>query len=341
MKRFLLIAGIVLATLVVGFVAGPRPSEPLPDGTIPAVTTDLTQLDAEIARYEAGFKLRPDNEARIVWADMNNKKKTPYSIVYIHGYTASWAEGQPVHQNLAKQFGCNLYLARTEGHGLDTPDAMKDITPATYLESGERALAIGKTLGEKVIVVGTSMGGMMTLYLASKHPEIAGIVLYSPCIELFDPKGKLITGPWGQQVLDKVFPDQHVHNKKETVERSKYWYETYHTNGLLTLQTVLDNYATAETFAKVKQPTFLGYYFKDDTHQDQTVSVAAQLRMFDELGTPADKKRKQAFPEAGAHVIASELTTKEWPAVQMATTKFLTEVMGVKPAPAAETVAKK
>ncbi len=331
MKRFLTILGLLLAVLVIGYVAGPRPSEPLPDGKIPAVTTDLTKLDADITRYEAGFKLRPDNQARVVWADSATKQKTPYSIVYIHGYTASWAEGSPVNLNLAEEFGANMYLARTDGHGLDTPDAMKDLTPATYLESGERALAIGKTLGQKVILVGTSMGGMMTLYLASRHPEIAGIVLYSPCIELADSKGKLVTGPWGQQILDKVYPDQHVHNKKENAERAKYWYETFHTNGIITLQTILDNYATAETFAKVKQPTFLGYYYKDESHQDPTVSVAALLKMYDELGTPAGKKRKEAFPDAGAHVIASDLTTEDWPVVQAATSKFLREVMGINP----------
>ena len=331
MKRSLTILGLVLALLVVGYVAGPRPSEPLPDGKILAVITDLNTLDADIARYEAGFKLRPDNQARVVWADSGKKQKTPYSIVYIHGYTASWAEGSPVNLNLAKEFGANMYLARTEGHGLDSPDAMIDLTPANYLESGERALAIGKTLGEKVIMIGTSMGGMMTLYLASRHPEIASIVLYSPCIELADSKGKLVTGPWGQQILDQVYPDKHVYNKKENAERSKYWYETFHTNGIITLQTILDNYATAETFAKVKQPTFLGYYYKNDAHQDPTVSVAALLKMYDELGTSADEKRKEAFPDAGAHVIASDLTTEDWPVVQAATSTFLREVIGMKP----------
>ncbi|AQG81849.1 alpha/beta hydrolase [Spirosoma montaniterrae] len=339
MKRVLTIAGVSLAFLAVGYVAGPRPSVPLDSGKIPAVTTDLNQIDAEIARYEAGFKLKPDNHARIVWADSIRKQKTPYSIVYVHGYTASWGEGYPVNINLAEQFGSNLYLARNAGHGLDSPDAMIDLTPASYFESAERALAIGKAIGEKVIVVGTSMGGMLTLYLASKHPEIAGIVLYSPCIAVADAKAKLITLPWGQQILDNVYPDKHVRNEKTTPERAKYWYEQYHTNGLITLQTVLDHYATPETFTKVKQPAFLAYYYKDEEHQDPTVSIKAMLNMYDQLGTPANQKRKEAFPEAGAHVIASEYTTKEWPAVQAATAKFLQEVVKVPTATSTATVA--
>jgi len=327
MKKLFLIIGLLLAVVAVGYVAGPRPETKLPTGTIPAVTADLTNLDADVARYEANFKLKPDNEARIMWADSGKKQKTPYSFVYIHGYTASWGEGSPVNTNLAKQFGSNLYLARTAGHGLDSPDAMIDLTPADYIESAERALAIGKQLGDKVIVMGTSMGGMLTLYLASRHPEIAGIVLFSPCIEVADPSAKLVTGPWGQQILDQVMPDKYVHNKDMAEDRKQYWYEQYHSNGIITLQTILDEYATPETFGEIKQPAFLAYYYKDEKHQDPTVSVAAMLKMYDDLGTPKDLKRKAVFPDADAHVITSDLTTKSWPAVQAATVTFLTDVL--------------
>ena len=331
MKRFLLIVGILLAALAIGYVAGPHAEmihSQVPSWTI---STDLTKLDSDIAHYEAGFKLRPDNQARVIWADSSHKAKTPYSIVYVHGYTASWAEGEPVHRDIAKRFGCNLYLSRNAGHGLDSPTPMKDLSPEAYLASAERALAIGKTLGDKVIVIGTSMGGMLTLYLASRHPEISGILLYSPCIEVANPALKLITKPWGQQILNKTFPGNEVGGGKPNPKRAPYWYSGYHTNGLLVLQTVLDEYATPETFAKVKQPVFLGYYYKDKDHQDETVSVAAALRMYDELGTPEALKRKQAFPNANAHVIASRLATDDWPAVETASVKFLEEILKLQP----------
>ena len=47
----------------------------------------------------------------------------------------------------------------------------------------------------------------------------------------------------------------------------------------------------------------MGYYYKNKDEQDKTASVAAMLKMFDELGTPEGLKQKIAFPEAGAHVI--------------------------------------
>ena len=61
--------------------------------------------------------------------------------------------------------------------------------------------------------------------------------------------------------------------------------------------------------------------------QDNTVSVPAMLKMFDELGTPADLKQKIAFPKAGAHVIASYIRSKDWQDVEKETDKFLSDIV--------------
>ena len=38
------------------------------------------------------------------------KEKTEYAVVYLHGFSASQEEGDPVHYDFAKKFGCNLFL---------------------------------------------------------------------------------------------------------------------------------------------------------------------------------------------------------------------------------------
>ncbi|GAB4041696.1 alpha/beta hydrolase [Spirosoma gilvum] len=337
MRRVFAISGLLLAAIGIGYWVGPTAH---PDGVKEEVITvdpDLVKLEQNIAESEQKSDVRPDNEARIVWADSLRKVKTPYSIVYLPGFSASWAEGDPIHREIAKRFGCNLYLARPAEHGIKAPDAFKNITPANYAASAERALAIGKALGNKVIVMGTSAGGMLALYLAAHHPEIDGLVLYSPCIAVANPALKLVTGPWGKQILDQVFQGEYLINTHYSGERSRYWLPKYHTNGLITLQTMLDTYMTPEQFQKVKQPVFMGYYYKDEDHQDQTVSVAAMLKMYDELGTPADKKQKVDFPEAGAHVIASHFTSKDLPSVYKATETFLTDVLKLPTATASTT----
>ncbi|GAA4446194.1 alpha/beta hydrolase [Nibrella saemangeumensis] len=333
MKTFLKWFGLLLAVLIVAYLVGPTVQPgPIAENT-PVVSADLLALEREIAKSESKAGLKPDNQARIVWADSLHKQKTPYSLVYLPGFGASWAEGDPVHKQLAKRFGCNLYLAREFEHGVKSSDAFRNLTPANYTASAESALAIGKALGGKVVVIGTSAGGMLTLYLAAHHPEIHGLVLYSPCMAVANPALKLVTRPWGKQIMDGIMGSEYVKVTHYTPDRANYWLTQYHTNGLITLQTMLDKFMTPETFVRVKQPVFMGYYYKDEEHQDKVVSVPAMLEMFDQLGTPADKKEKVAFPEAGDHVIASHFTSKDLNGVYQATAAFMEEVLGVKPAP--------
>lgn len=334
MKRFLLITGLLIAVMAVGYLLGPSAhSDAIKDEPI-MLDPDLVKLQERIAESERSANLRPDNEARIVWADSLHKVKTPYSIVYIPGFSATWAEGDPVHKQIASHFGCNLYLGRTAGHGVDSPDALKELTPSMYAGSAEQALAIGKALGEKVIVMGTSAGGMLALYLAARHPEIDGLILYSPCVAVANPALKLVTKPWGKQILDQVFSGEYVVNTNYKGGRSRYWFPQYHTNGLITLQTMIDEYMTPELFQKVKQPVFMGYYYKDEDHQDNVVSVPAMLEMFDQLGTPVNKKEKVDFPNADAHVIASHFTSHDLNGVYQRTEKFMKDVLKLRPAPA-------
>ncbi|GAB3539084.1 alpha/beta hydrolase [Spirosoma fluminis] len=336
MKRFFTITGLLLVLLILGYMAGPSMHYDPVKNELIRVDSNLVELEKRIVESEGRANVRPDNEARIVWADSLHKVRTPYSIVYIPGFSASWAEGDPIHQQLAQHFGCNLYLARTYGHGVNSPDSFKDMTPAKYTESAERALAIGKALGDNVVLIGTSAGGMLSLYLAAHHPEIYGLVLYSPCIEVATPALKLVTRPWGKQILKQVFGGDYVVNTHYSEERARYWLPKYHTNGLITLQTMLNEFMTPEQFAKVKQPLFMGYYYKDEDNQDKLVSVAAMLAMYEQLGTPADKKQKVAFPKAGQHVIASHFTSDDLTGVYQATEKFMENVLRMPTASAAQ-----
>ena len=330
MKKFLLWTGGLVALLAVGYAVGPDVPDAELDPTLPTVTQNLTQLEAEINRSEAAIPdLKPDNEARIVWADTAKKQKTPYSIVYIHGFGASWAEGDPVHKNLAQRYGANLYLARMHDAGISDPDAFDDLTPENFVAGAKRALAIGKTLGDSVIVIGTSAGGLLTVYLATTHPEIKGIVLYSPCMAVYNSTLKLATKPWGRQILNRAVGEHRVSDYES--ERSNYWLKSYSTNGLMTLQQTMDAVSQPEIYKKIKMPVFLGYYYKNDNEQDKVVSVAAMKEMFPLLGTPDSLKVERAFPESGNHVIASHFTSQDWQGVQYATEQFFDKVLKMNP----------
>jgi pimeloyl-ACP methyl ester carboxylesterase len=319
---------IVILILVIIYVGGPRPSDPDYNLDIPNVPADARQLEQFVANREAKHKLKPDNEARIIWANDSAKNRTGYSIVYLHGFSASQAEGDPVHKEIARKFNCNLYLSRLAEHGIDTSDAMVNLTVDKLWESAREALAIGKQLGDTVILVGCSTGGSLALKLAAEYPDIGALVLLSPNIEINDPNAWLANNPWGLQIARMVLGSKFVDSKKDTSDLyRKYWYYHYRLEGVVALEEFLESAMTKQTFKRVKQPTLLLYYYKDEVHQDSTVKVSAMKKMFSELGTPPDLKRSLAMPEAGDHVISSYIKSKDVEGVRRECERFLKEIV--------------
>ena len=141
MKKFLVGLGIFLLMLVIIYLLGPKPAAPRLVAKYPALTPNLITLEKEIVEAEKAIKtVKQDNEARIIWFDKSAKNKTPYSIVYLHGFGASQAEGAPVHTQLAKQFGCNLYLSRLRDHGVNKQNVFEDLTAENFLKRPSKPL---------------------------------------------------------------------------------------------------------------------------------------------------------------------------------------------------------
>ncbi|WP_222983240.1 alpha/beta hydrolase [Flagellimonas meishanensis] len=320
----------LLGLFLLVYLLGPRVEKPNLDTGLPKVSTDLVDLEHWIRSKEASISnIKPNNEARIIWFD-SIPKKTEYSIVYLHGWSASQMEGHPVHINMAKKFGCNLYLPRLAGHGLNEEEAMLNITSDQVLASAKEAISVAKNLGKKVIVMATSTGGTLALHLAGGDKDVAAILLYSPNIEIYDPNAKLLAGPWGLQ-LAKMVKKSDYHEFDASPEKQKYWTTKYRVEALTHLQALVDNTMTPETFEKVTQPVFMGYFYRSDSIQDKVVSVPAMLTMFDQLGTPSELKRKKAFPDSGDHVITSQITSKDLESVQRETENFLRQIVKLDP----------
>jgi esterase/lipase len=322
------LSGIILV-LVAGYLVGPQPSKPHFRNHDFNLPESLTELEKKINDREKAVKgIKPDNEARIVWADTSRKEKTKIAILYIHGFSASQAEGQPVHRNLAKKYNANLYLARLAEHGIDAGDStMINLKADEYEASAEEALAIAEKLGDEVVIMGTSAGGALTLFLASRHPGIKAIVLYSPCVALYDNAASILDNHWGLQIGRQVKKGLVMRFTPENADHANYWAMVYRIEALVALQDLVAHTMKPEVFEKVKCPVFLAYYYKNEEEQDKTVSVQAMLKMFDELGTPASLKEKMAFPETGEHVIASYIRSKDWQSVERETDKFFAEIV--------------
>jgi esterase/lipase len=323
--RILKIVILFLFALIAIYFLGPKPSKPELNNVLPTVAS-INALDSQITAMEAPHKIKPNNQAKIIWAD-SSKSQTEYAIVYLHGFSASQMEGDPVHQNIAKQFNCNLYLARLAEHGIDTTEDLMQLTAEKYWESAKLAYAIGKQIGKKVILMGTSTGGTLALQLAANYPEIAGLILYSPNIEIFDPSAPLLNNPWGLQIGRTVLKSNYVDIKYKDSAYPKYWNRRYRIEAVVALQNLLEATMTEATFKKIQQPTLALYYYKDEAHQDNVVKVSAIQKMMQQIATPSNLKLEVAVPNTGNHVLASPIVSNDIVSVEQATSKFIKDII--------------
>ena len=325
--NYLKAVGLVVLLLILVYILGPAPKKLKLTITPIENNSKLENIELKISEKEKNEpNIRIGNEAKIIWTDSLTKQKTPYSIVYLHGFSASQAEGFPVHQNIAKRYGCNLYLPRLYKHGLTSKEPLLEFTAEGLVESAREAIAIGKQLGDKVILLSTSTGSTLSLLLAGEDKDIACLLLYSPNIDLYDTKSFLLVKPWGLQIARSVIGDKYYTFEAPT-EAKKYWTTTYRIEALIALKNLINASMNDSTFKKVKQPVFVGYYYKDKQHQDNVVSIPKMKEMYCQLGTPLNSKRMVNFPEAGYHVIGSSYWNKNTQPIEDSTCNFLEEVL--------------
>lgn len=331
MKKFLLGIFVFLAILFGAYMLGPSVSFQEVNPRVELIDISLDELDAYVESSErmvAGIK--PDNHSRIIWAD--SIRKTEYAIVYLHGFSASPMESNPIHIETAKKFGFNLYLPRLSQHGLEDIDAFLDLTPVSLMESAKQALAIGQLLGEKVIIMSCSTGGTLSIYLAANNPNlVAAQILYSPNLEIADPTAKLMTGPWGEQILGSVIGEYRVSTEGIGTPVERYWNLRYHSHGLLALQGLLDQTMTPETYQKITQPYLMGYFYKNEEEKDAVVSVQAMMDFQQMTKTPDGFKLESPFSDVDNHVLASDLQSKDLQSVRNITEYFLEDILKIEP----------
>ena len=104
----------------------------------------------------------------------------PAGALCLHGFTGNPTSMRPVAKAFADA-GFAVELPRLPGHGT-TVDDMITTGWGDWTAAAEAAYESLSARCERVVVGGLSMGGSLTLWLAARHPEIAGIVCVNPAV---------------------------------------------------------------------------------------------------------------------------------------------------------------
>lgn len=319
---------VILALLALGYYMGPEPKIPVYSESIPQLAINFNEVETYLAQREGQLNLREENNAKVVWAN-DTPAVTEYVFFYLHGFSASRMEGNPVHYNIARTFNSNLYLARLEGHGLKT-NQLATFTAQSIWQSALEELAIAQKLGKKVIIISTSTGGTLALKMAADFPDkVHALINLSPNIKIANPAAALLNNPWGLQIARLVYGGDNRKIEHKQPEAPQYWDTIYPAEATVQLEELLETTMLSSTFNEITCPVLNLYYFKDEDNQDEVVDVSVIPEMHEQLGTPKNQKRIKALATPGDHVIASYVKSKDYQVVQDEIERFCKKVLGM------------
>ena len=106
----------------------------------------------------------------------------PVGVLVLHGFTGNPGSVRALAERLADA-GFTVDLPLLPGHGTVVEDML--LTGwSDWLAHAEARYAALRDRCEQVVVVGLSMGGALTAWLGSEHPEIAGLVCINAVVSV-------------------------------------------------------------------------------------------------------------------------------------------------------------
>lgn len=299
-KKIIIGMAVVAALLTAAFLLGPRVS------TDTQTTFQASAIgadpDAYLAAREARFDdIREGLEKGIVWAYPASKARTPLALIYVHGFSASRGEAAPLTERVADELGANVFYTRLAGHGRDG-EAMAEASVNDWVNDFAEAMAIGRRIGEEVVVISVSTGGGLAAW-GSLQPDLAtglkGLVMISPNFQVKAGGAALLTGPWGAQLANLIIGAERSWEPQNEAH-GRLWTTRYPTAALLPMA-ALTKLAREAEYEAAKTPA-LFVFSDDDTVVDHTVSRAIAERW----GGPHEMRLITQSGDSENHVIVGD-----------------------------------
>ncbi len=315
-RKKLWFAVLVLCAVVI--VMGPRAQVSMPAGERGAGTLtvtespwpdDLPSLPAWLATHESSLGVTDSAvAARVVFATDSLPARTQWSVVYLHGFSATRQETAPLAEQVALGLNANLFEARLRGHGLPG-DSLAAVTAEDWLRDAQFALDAGRRLGDSVLVIGTSTGGTLGAWLSTLPREqragLAALVLISPNFGPKDKGAAVLTWPWAEKILPLFMPYREWMPRNE--EQARFWTTRYPSRALFPMQALVEHVRDRE-LEGYNTPTLV-FYNPDDNvvNAERIATWLADLA----VSTSARVQQVRITPAVGedAHVLAGRIVS--------------------------------
>ena len=315
-RRIVLAVLGLIAVLALAFVIGPRVPVDTTIRLDPYLIGDDPQADVE--KVEAALPwIRDGLEKEIVWANPMVHAKTPLSIVYIHGFSASKGEVRPLPDEVADQLDANLFYTRLTGHGQDGA-AMTQGSVNTWINDYEEALAIGRAIGDNVIVISTSTGGSLAAWAATQPGAsngVAAIAFISPNFGVKASGAEILTMPWGKQIAELVIGKERSFVARNALHE-KFWTTRYPVAATLPMQALTE----LAYGAPVEQADIPALFIFSDS--DRVVRPDRTREIAGRWGAPHELVPVDDTGDPDNHVIAGDVLSPS-------TTAFLAQRIAV------------
>ena len=300
---------LVGALFVGAYCLGPRTTYAPLDFQLESHSPEkLSDLDDWLMRKESIFKnIKANNEKTIVWAS-EKRSITPWSVVYIHGFSASRLESAPLAEMIAKKLNANVFYTRLNGHG-QGPEDLKNATPKAWVNDYLEAMEIGHRIGNRVLVISCSTGSTIASLVSQTHGTQAtqnthdteAHVFISPNFGPKDKRAEIILAPWGEQLAFLIEGKTHQTTSSEPDEQLG-WYSAYPTQSLFPMM-YLVKLARNSRLEDFTSPLLVLY-----SERDKVVDVEKIKTAFAQIGSPS--KTIIAIEDSdskGQHVLAGRI----------------------------------
>ena len=324
MRRVLAWVAAGAACIAAAALLGPRAR--VSKGVLPPVAAPWQELAAETT---PGVTLGA--EKGIVWADSAGRR-TELALVYLHGFSATRREVHPLVDSLGARLGANVFYTRFKGHGLPGSE-LGAATADDWLRDTAEALAVGRAIGERLVLVGTSTGATLAALaaLAAVAPgeagagapgdagapagsgapgtaDIAAVILISPNFGPADEQAEMLLWPWGAQ-LARIAAGEWREWTPANEEQARFWTTRYPTSVLPEMMALVDA-ARRAPLESVLAPVYVVYSDRDQVISARRVEENAARFPHAEIWnvtSGADSARVAELKTGSFHVIAGDI----------------------------------